>query len=81
MSDICKCTGNCPVSEYCYRYMAIPNPYGQTFSYLESECIPYDYDLLMIYDKTIKEEENERYINYDLYDLLLEEIYEIMDFD
>ena len=40
MADLCMCTGDCPISEYCYRYMATPNPYGQSFSNLEDICIP-----------------------------------------
>ena len=50
MSDICMCTGNCPVSDNCYRYMAIPNTYGQTYSSLESICIPNDYSELIPYE-------------------------------
>lgn len=44
MSDICMCTGHeCPVRESCYRYMAEPNKYWQTYSCLESICIPNEY--------------------------------------
>lgn len=53
--DICMCTGNCPVSEHCLRYMGKANPYGQTYSALESECIPNGYSELIPYEKTIEE--------------------------
>ena len=59
MPDICMCTGNCPVKENCYRYMAIPNPYGQTFSCLESICIPNGYSELIPYKNNIQTENNE----------------------
>lgn len=43
MPDLCMCTGNCDKKEECYRYMATPDPYGQTFSSLEEVCIPNNY--------------------------------------
>ena len=55
MADICMCTGNCPISEYCYRYMANPNPYGQTYSNLEDVCIPNDYAELIPYKNNYDE--------------------------
>jgi hypothetical protein len=57
MADICMCTGNCPVSEYCYRYMATPNPYGQTYSNLEDVCIPNGYSELIPYRNSIKQDD------------------------
>ena len=51
--DICMCTGNCPISEYCYRYMAKADPYGQTYSCLEDICIPNDYEEFIPYKKGI----------------------------
>ena len=77
MADITMCTGNCPVKENCYRYMATPNPYGQSYSYLESECIPNDYSELIPYKRNIRKEETERNIDYTLYDFLLEEIHKM----
>ena len=68
MADVTMCTGNCPISDNCYRYMAEPNKYGQTYSYLENECIPNDYDLFVPYK--IKEETT----NYTLDDFILDEI-------
>lgn len=73
MSDICLCTGNCPIKEYCYRYMAEPNKYWQTYSALESVCIPNNYAELIPYQNNIKEDEN-KYINYTLEDFILNEI-------
>ena len=54
MSDICMCTGDCPISEYCYRYMADPDLYCQTFSSLESICIPNNYSEFIPYEKNIQ---------------------------
>ena len=79
MADITLCTGNCPIKENCYRYMAIPNPYGQTFSCLESICIPNGYSELIPYQKNIQKEENQKGINYTLDDFLLEEIHKTMN--
>ena len=63
MADICMCTGNCPIKEYCYRYMATANEYYQTYSALEEVCIPNNYSELIPYRKTINEElkKNETY--------------------
>ena len=43
MPDLCMCAGNCPRKYNCYRYMAKPNQYGQTYSSLESVCISENY--------------------------------------
>lgn len=67
MPDITLCTGNCPVSEYCYRYMAKPNPYGQSYSNLESVCIPNGYSELIPY-------ENKNNKIYTLEDFLLDKL-------
>lgn len=75
MADICMCTGNCPVKEYCYRYMAEADPYGQTFSSLEDICIPNEYNELIPYKKAIEKEENEKKISYTLEDFILNKIY------
>ena len=66
--DITMCTGNCPIKENCYRYMAKPNDYWQTYSSLEDICLPNDYSELIPY------EENERRINYTLNDFIMDEI-------
>ena len=71
MPDLCMCTGDCPISEYCYRYMATPNPYGQTFSNLEDVCLPNGYSELIPYRKTIKEEKP---ISYTLEEFILEQV-------
>lgn len=55
MPDITMCTGDCPISDSCYRFTAKPNPYGQSYSYLESVCIPNNYSEF-IPNKTIKED-------------------------
>lgn len=68
MADICMCTGNCPINENCYRYMAEPDSYGQTYSSLESICIPNDYEMLIPY------ENKQNKINYTLEDFILDEI-------
>lgn len=81
MADITKCTGNCPVNEYCYRYMATSNPFGQSFSCLEEICIPDGYSELIPYEKSIKEDENKSNINYTLDDFLLDEIHKTIDCD
>lgn len=79
MADICMCTGDCPVKEYCYRYMAEPNKYGQSYSKLESVCIPNGYSELIFYKKSIDKflqmcaiDDN----NSELYDSLLPKIYQ-----
>lgn len=79
MPDICMCTGKCPVNEYCLRYMGTPNTYTQTYSCLESECIPNDYGLYIPYNKSINEDEIKSNINYTLDDFLLEEIHKALD--
>ena len=47
MADITMCTGNCPVKENCYRYMATPNDCWQTYSSLEDICLPNNYSELI----------------------------------
>lgn len=69
MPDITMCTGNCPVSENCYRYMAKPNKYGQTYSSLEDVCLPNNYSELIPYEN---KEENK--ISYTLEDFIMNEI-------
>lgn len=81
MADICMCTGNCPIREKCYRYMATPNPYGQSYSYLEDICIPDNYSEFIPFRNGIAAEEAEINIDYTLADFLLEEIHKTMDFD
>ena len=73
MSDITMCTGNCPIREYCYRYMATPNSYGQSFSNLESVCIPNGYAELIPYKNNIKKDD-EKINEYSLEDFILEEL-------
>ena len=51
--DLCMCSGKCPISEYCLRYMGEANPYYQTYSALESVCIPNNYAEWIPYDETI----------------------------
>ena len=58
MPDITMCTGNCPVKEYCYRFMAKADPYWQSYSALEEICIPNEYSEMIPYNKGIKEREN-----------------------
>lgn len=53
MPDICMCTGDCPISDNCYRYTAKPNQYGQTYSCLEDVCIPNDYSEFIPDEKNI----------------------------
>lgn len=72
--DITMCTGNCPVKENCYRYMATPNPYGQSYSMLEPVCLPDGYAEFIPYNKNIRKEEKEREIDYSFADILLAEI-------
>lgn len=78
MSDITMCTGNCPVKEYCLRYTAIPNPYGQSYSCLETVCLP-EYSLLIPDERNIKKREESNSINYTLDDFLLAEIHKVTD--
>lgn len=49
MPDITLCTGNCPVSEHCYRYMLKPNTDFQTYSSLEEVCLSNNYSELIPY--------------------------------
>lgn len=77
MPDITMCTGNCPVKENCYRYMATPNPYGQSYSMLEPVCLPDGYSELIPYKKNIQKEENERKVDYAFADVLLAEIHKL----
>jgi len=74
MADICMCTGNCPISDKCYRYTATANPYGQTYSCLEDVCIPENYAEFIPDERVIKFD-----IDYTLEDFLLEEIHKNMD--
>lgn len=77
MADICMCTGNCPIREYCYRYTAVANPYGQTFSQLEEVCFSDQnkYNAFIPDTKRIKEDEE----NLSFNDILLAEIHKLMD--
>ena len=78
MPDICKCTGNCPISDYCYRYTAIANPYGQSYSRLEEVCLTNEenkYSEFIPDEKRIKEDED----NLSFNDILLAEIHKLMD--
>ena len=77
MPDICMCTGNCPVNENCYRYMAKPNPYGQTYSMLEPVCMSEGYSELIPYRENIKKEEKSREVDYNFADILLAEIHKL----
>lgn len=79
MPDITMCTGNCPVKEYCYRFMAVSNKYGQSYSMLEEVCVPNGYSEMIPYNKGIKEDEERNKINYTLDDFLLEEIHKTLD--
>ena len=77
MADITMCTGNCPISEYCYRYTAIANPYGQSYSRLEEVCLHNEENKYseFIPDEKKIEEDGELSFN----DILLAEIHKIMD--
>ena len=79
MSDICMCTGYCSIKENCYRYTAIPNPYGQTYSCLEDVCISNNYSEFIPDNRSVEKEEDSRNINYTLDDFLLEEIHKTMN--
>ena len=77
MPDICMCTGCCPISEYCYRYTAVANPYGQTYSHLEEVCLSSEenkYSEFIPDKRKIKEGEN---LSFN--DILLAEIHKLMD--
>lgn len=69
MSDLCMCTGNCPVKENCYRYMAEPNKYGQTYSSLENVCLPTYSEFIPYKNK----EEKKNTISYTLEDFIMNE--------
>ena len=71
MPDITMCTGNCPVKENCYRYMAEPNKYGQTYSSLEDICLVNGYSELIPYEN--KEDEN--VISYTLDNFIIDEMF------
>ena len=73
MSDICMCTGNCSINKDCYRYMATPDPYCQTYSSLESVCIPNNYSEFIPYKKDIQKQ-NKKIISYTLEEFVLEQI-------
>ena len=77
MPDITMCTGYCPVKENCYRYMATPNPCGQSYSMLEPVCLPDGYSELIPYRNNIKKEEKEREVDYSFADILLAEIHKL----
>ena len=81
MPDITMCTGNCPVKEYCYRFMAKADPYWQSYSALEEICIPNEYSEMIPYNKGIKEDEERNKINYTLDDFLLEEIHKTLNYE
>lgn len=68
MADITMCTGNCHMKENCYRYMASPDDYWQTYSSLEDICLSNNYSELIPYEKR-----KER-INYTLNDFIMDEI-------
>lgn len=72
MPDLCMCTGNCPISEYCYRYMATPNHYGQTYSNLEDVCLPNKYSEFVLYKENNKKEEVK--VSYTIEEFILEQI-------
>lgn len=77
MPDICMCTGNCPISDYCYRYTAIPNRYWQSYSCLEEVCLSNEenkYSEFIPDNKRIKEDEE----NSTFDDILLAEIHKLM---
>lgn len=78
MPDITMCTGNCPINEYCYRYTAIANPYGQSYSRLEEVCLSNEenkYSEFIPYKKRIKEDDE----NLVFDDILLDEIHKLMN--
>ena len=78
MPDISMCTGNCPISDYCYRHTATPNPYWQTYSRLEEVCLSsekHKYKEFIPDEKRIKEDED----NLSFDDILLAEIHKVMN--
>lgn len=77
MSDVCLCTGNCPVNEYCYRYTLKDDNNENTYSMLEEVCIPNGYSEMVLDENRIKKEdkaEELKKMNYVLESLLLEEL-------
>jgi hypothetical protein len=78
MPDITKCTGNCPISEYCYRYTAKPNPRWQSYSKLEEVCLSNEenkYSDFIPDEKRIKEDKE----NLSFDDILSVEIHKAMN--
>lgn len=78
MPDITMCTGNCLISDYCYRYTAVANPYGQTYSRLEEVCLSNEenkYSNFIPDEKRIKEDKE----NLSFDDILLAEIHKFVD--
>ena len=78
MPDICMCTGNCPVKEMCYRYMAEPDRYWQTYSSLGDVCIPNGYSEFIPYDQTINKMNHDygNYIDYNSRDFIIDNMIE-----
>ena len=77
MPDITMCTGRCPISDYCYRHTATPNPYWQSYSCLEEVCLSNEknkYSEFIPDEKKIKEDKD---LSFD--DILLAEIHKLMD--
>ena len=66
--DLCMCTGHCPISDKCLRYMGKTDPYGQTQSSLEDICIPNNYKEFIPYEEKKKE------ISYTLNHYIMDEI-------
>ena len=78
MPDITMCTGNCPISEFCYRYTAIADPYGQSYSRLEKVCLSNEenkYSEFIPDRKRIKEDKKDLIFD----DILSAEIHKLMD--
>ena len=70
------CTGNCPISEYCLRYMGKSDSYGQTYSHLENICIPNNYAELIPYEEN-KQKENiiTEEISFTIDDFIMDELH------
>lgn len=80
MADVTKCTGYCPISEFCYRYTAVANPCWQTYSKLEEVCLSDNkskYKEFIPDEKRIKEIEEDKEKSFD--DILLDEIHKVMN--
>lgn len=78
MPDITMCTGNCPISDYCYRFTATPDRYGQSYSCLETICLSNNenkYSEFIPDRKRIKEDKE----NLSFDDMLLAEIHKLID--